>query len=291
MARSIASLTISFGLVSIPVQTFSAAESAGRISFNLLHKGCGSRVRQQYFCIKEDIPVERADMVKGYQFAKDEYVEFSPEEIKALEAVGTDSIDIVEFVPLEAIDPVYFDRTYYLGPDKGGSKPYALLADALARSSRCAIGSWAARGKQHIVALRAVEGVLVMQQLYFASEVRPVSDVALPDVELKEAERKLALKLIEHQSVDRFDPGAYTDEVTARIEASIQEKVQGKKITSTEMPRRAASPNVVDLMDVLRKSLEGAQGARGKTSKLGARKPAERLIKTPARGVPRVAKN
>ena len=148
-ARSLASLTISFGLVSIPAQAFSAAESAGRISFNLLHKGCGSRVRQQYLCAKEGVVVERAEMVKGYEFAKDQYVEFTPAEIKALEAVGTDSIDIVEFVPLDAIDPVYFDKTYYLGPDRGGSKPYALLADALLTSKRCAIGNWAARGKQH----------------------------------------------------------------------------------------------------------------------------------------------
>src|SRR5215213_165023 len=271
-ARPIASLTVSFGLVAIPVQVFSATESSGRISFNLLHKDCGSRLRQQYLCLKDGEVVERADMIKGYEFAKGQYVEFSPAEIKALEAVGTNSIDIVEFVPLTSIDPIYFDKTYYLAPDRGGAKPYALLADALRDSERCAVGNWASKGKQHTVALRSVGNVLVMQQLFFATEVRPAQEITVPQVELKDAERKLALKLIEQQTSDTFDPTAYTDDVKARIDAAIQAKVEGKEITTSEVPR-SASPNVIDLMDVLRKSLKDVQGTRGKTSKLGARKP------------------
>src|SRR5207244_6148984 len=130
-ARSIASLTVSFGLVSIPVKLFSATEASRAISFNLLHKTCGSRLKQQYFCVKEEVPVAREDMAKGYEFAKDQYVMFAPDELKALEEAGTHSADITEFVPVQAVDPVFFDKAYYLAPDKGGAKPYALLAQAL----------------------------------------------------------------------------------------------------------------------------------------------------------------
>ena len=139
-ARSIASLTVSFGLVSIPVKLYSATRGAPPISFNLLHKACGSRLKQQYFCLKEEVPVARDDMVKGYEFAKDQYVIFTPEELKALEEAGTHTVEITEFVPLEAVDPVYFDKAYYLAPDKGGAKPYALLAEAMRESKRCALG-------------------------------------------------------------------------------------------------------------------------------------------------------
>src|SRR5215204_84538 len=135
--RSIGSLTISFGLVAIPVKLYSATQSTGQISFNMLHKKCGSRLRQQYVCLKEDVVVERDEIVKGYEFAKDQYVVFSPEEIKALEEVGTHAVEISEFVPIEAVDPVYYDKTYYLAPDKGASKPYALLPEALRETQRC----------------------------------------------------------------------------------------------------------------------------------------------------------
>jgi DNA end-binding protein Ku len=281
--RPIASITISFGLVSIPVQVFTAAESAARVSFNLLHKDCGSRMKQQYVCIKDGQTVERADMVKGYEFAKDQYVQFTSEEIKALEAVGSDSVEINEFVPLQSIDPVYYDKTYYLGPDKGGAKPYALLVEALRESKRCAVGSWSTKGKQHTVALRPSGDVLVMQQLYFANEIRPTNEVVLPEVATKEGERKLALQLIEHQSADAFDPSAYTNEVKARIDAAIEEKVKGKEITMQSMPRRAA-PNVVDLMEVLKKSLKDVEGSRGRASPASAtRKPPQRATQAAPR--------
>ena len=206
-ARSIASLTISFGLVSIPVKLYSATEASRAISFNLLHKGCGSRLKQQYICVKEEVPVAREDMVKGYEFAKDQYVMFTPEELKALEEAGTHSAEITEFVPIEAIDPVYFDKAYYLAPDKGGAKPYALLARALRESKRCALGRWAARGKQYIVMIRPVEDGLVMQQLLYAGEVRSIKDIEIPKTEVKDAELKLAQQLIEQQASDKFDPG------------------------------------------------------------------------------------
>jgi DNA end-binding protein Ku len=280
--RPIASITISFGLVSIPVQVFTAAESAARLSFNLLHKDCGSRVKQQYVCVKDGQIVERADMVKGYEFAKDQYVQFTPEEIKALDAVGSDSVDIVEFVPLQSIDPIYYDKTYYLAPDKGGLKPYALLVEALRDSKRCAVGSWSAKGKQHTVALRAARGVLVMQQLLFASEIRSADEIVVPPVTFKDAERKLALQLIAQQSSETFDPTAYTNEVKARIDAAIEEKVKGKEITMSDTPRRA-SQNVVDLMEVLRKSLKDAEGSRSRAAGVTARKPPQRVTQAAVR--------
>jgi DNA end-binding protein Ku len=254
-ARSIASLTVSFGLVSIPVKLFSATEASRAISFNLLHKTCGSRLKQQYFCVKEEVPVGREEMAKGYEFQKDQYVMFSPEELKALEEAGTHTADITEFVPIDSIDPVYFDKAYYLGPDKGGAKPYALLARALRDSKRCALGRWAARGKQYIVMIRPVEDGLVMQQLLYAGEVRSIKDIDIPKTEVREAELKLAQQLIEQQASDKFDPSVYKDDVRDRIEAAVQKKVEGgQEITMVEPPEQGAQ--VIDLMEALRASLE-----------------------------------
>lgn len=253
-ARSIASLTVSFGLVSIPVKLHSATESTKAISFNMLHKGCGSRLKQQYLCIKEEIPVVREDIVKGYEFSKDQYVIFSPEELKAFEEAGTHMAEITEFVPLDTVDPVYFDKAYYLSPDKGGAKPYALLAKALRESGRCALGRWAARGKQYIVMIRAVEAGLVMQQLLYAGEVRSIKEVEIPETEVKDAELKLAKQLIDAQASDKFDPSLYTDQVSARIQAAIDKKVAGQEITMTEEPEVGAQ--VIDLMEALRASLQ-----------------------------------
>ena len=257
-ARSIASLTVSFGLVSIPVKLYSATEASRAISFNLLHKACGSRLKQQYFCVKEDVPVAREDMVKGYEFAKDQYVVFTPEELKGLEEAGTHSAEITEFVPLEAVDPVFFDKAYYLAPDKGGAKPYALLARALHDSKRCAIGRWAARGKQYIVMIRAVDNGettgLVMQQLLYAGEVRALGDIEIPKTDVRDAELKLAQQLIEQQTSEKFDPSAYADEVRARIEAAVKKKIEGQEISVAETPTSGAQ--VIDLMDALRASLE-----------------------------------
>jgi DNA end-binding protein Ku len=253
-ARSIATLTVSFGLVSIPVRLYSATESAKSISFNLLHKDCGSRLKQQYFCIKEEVPVARDEMVKGYEFAKDQYVLFTPEELKSFEEAGTHMAEITEFVPIDKVDPVYYDKAYYLSPDKGGAKPYALLARAMKESGRCALGRWAARGKQYIVMIRPVEEGLVMQQLLYAGEVRSIKEVEIPETEVKDAELKLAKQLIEAQSSETFDPSQYTDQVSARIQAAIEKKVAGQEISLTEEPERGAQ--VIDLMEALRASLE-----------------------------------
>ena len=263
-ARSIASLTITFGLVAIPVKLYTATESSRTISFNLLHKTCGSRVKQQYVCAKEDVIVPRDEMAKGYEFAKDQYVMFTNEELKALEEAGTGAADITEFMPISAVDPVYFDKAYYLAPDKGGAKPYSLFAKALRESKRCAIGRWAARGKQYIVLIRPLEDGLIMQQLLYAGEVRSIKELDIPHMEVKDAELKLAKQLIDQQTSDRFDPSQYTDEVRERIEAAVQKKVEGQEITLAEAPE-AGGAQVIDLMEALRASL-ARKGAPAKAA-------------------------
>jgi DNA end-binding protein Ku len=201
---------------------------------------------------------------------------FTPEELKALEETGTHAADITEFVPIESIDPVYFDKAYYLAPDKGGAKPYALLARALRESNRCAIGRWAARGKQYIVMIRPVEDGLIMQQLLYAAEVRSIKDIEIPKTDVKDAELKLAQQLIEQQASEEFDPGAYTDDVRSRIEAAVEKKVEGQEITMTEAPEGGAQ--VIDLMEALRASLEKKAPAPAKVaqSQPETRKPPKR---------------
>jgi DNA end-binding protein Ku len=280
-ARSIASLTVSFGLVAIPVKLYSAVRSTGSIHFNLLHKKDGSRLKQQYICLKEGVVVERDEIVKGYEFAKDQYVMFTPEEIKALEEAGTKSIDVEEFVPLESVDPVYFNTTYYLAPDKGGAKPYNLFTTALRDTKRCAVGRWATRGREYVVILRPLENALVLHQLHFAPEVVPVTELEIEETKARDVELKLAEQLIAQQTSDRFDPTAYTDEVKARIEAAIQKKVEGEQITLAE-PRPAADGKVIDLMEALRASLKRTTTAREETTRLGERKPPKRVAKKAA---------
>jgi DNA end-binding protein Ku len=280
-ARSIASLTVSFGLVAIPVKLYSATRSAGSIHFNLLHKKDGSRLKQQYICQKEGVVVEREDIVKGYEFAKDQYVMFTPAEIKALEEVGTRSIDVHEFVPLESVDPVYFNTTYYLAPDKGGAKPYTLFVTALRESKRCAVGRWATRGRDYVVIVRPVEHALVLHQLHFAPEVVPVTEVEVEDTKVRDAELKLAQQLIDQQTTERFDPSGYTDEVKARIEAAIQKKVEGEEITIAEVSP-AAEGKVIDLMEALRASLKRNTQERGEAARIGERKPPKRVHKKAA---------
>jgi len=261
-ARAIASATVSFGLVTIPVKLFPATAPAGSgISFNLLHKECGSRLKQQYICVKEEVIVPREDMVKGYEFAKDQYVTFTTEELKALEEKATQTVDIAEFVPLDKVDPVYFDKPYYLAPDKGGEKAYHLLAEVMRDTGRCALAKYAARGKMYLVLVRPVEEGLAMQQLLYADEVRPWSEIAMPDrPALRDAELKLAHQLVDQIAAETFDPTQYEDEVKKRIQADIEKKVQGHQIEVSETPEQPAQ--IIDLMEALKASLGAAKGGK-----------------------------
>jgi DNA end-binding protein Ku len=289
-----ATATISFGLVTVPVRLYSAAESTAAISFNLLHEKDHSRLRQQYLCQKDGEVVTRDQMVKGYEFAKDQYVTFTEEELKAMAEESTRTIEITEFVPAEKVDPVYFDVAYYLGPDKGGERAYKLLAAAMKQTGRSALAKWAARGKQYLVMVRAIEGGLVMQTLHYADEVRPFSEVPVGDAVVKEPELKLAVQLVDQIAADEFHPESYEDDVRKRYQEAIQRKVDGQEVTATapEQPRA----QIVDLMEALKASLAG-KAARGTAAKepasAPARKPAARAARAaearPARTLARAA--
>ena len=260
--RPIASLTLSFGLVAIPVKVYSATVPSERISFNFLRAKDGSRVRQQYVAVKDGKPVDRAQMAKGYEFAKDQFVMFTPQELKELEDKTSSAIDISEFVPLESVDPIYFAATYFLAPEKGGTKPYALLATALKKSAQCAVGRWIARGKEHVVVIRPLDTGLAMHQLHFQGELRPIKELAIERTAVSEAELKLASQLIDQLAVKKFDPSEFQDEFKGRVEAAIQRKVQGKEVSVAADATPNRSSNVIDLMQALKASLDGKPAGR-----------------------------
>lgn len=274
-ARAIGSATVSFGLVSIPIKLYAAGEPSRRISFNLLHKKCGSRLKQQYICPEDNEKVERDDMVKGYEFSKNQYVTFTPEELKTLEEKATERIDIAEFVPAETVPRIYVDRTYYLGPDKGGDRAYQLLSKALRETNRTAIARYAARGKQYLVMVRPMEDGLVMEQLLYSDEVKSFSEVPRGDELVKDEELTLAKQLIDQAATDEFHPENYKDDVRERILEQIQRKVEGEEITMA--PTEAPQTQVIDLMEALKASLSGAP-----ETKTEERKPAKRASKKSA---------
>ncbi len=270
--RALASATISFGLVSIPVKLFSSSESAAAIRFNQIHKKDGSRLKQQLICAKEGTPVPKDEIVKGYEFAKDQYVLFTVDELKAIEEKATHTIDIAEFVHAEQVERIYIDKVYYLGPDKGGTRAYQLLTKALQQTGRAAIARYSARGKQYLVMVRPVEDGLVMEQLHYADEIRPFSEVPIDGAEVKKDELKLAIQLVEQAASEEFYPENYKDEVRARILELIQRKVDGEDITVT--PTEEPEHKIIDIMEALKASI--AAGGKGETVK---RKPARRAAK------------
>jgi DNA end-binding protein Ku len=262
-ARSIGTGTLSFGMVSIPIRMYSAGESSSAVSFNMLHGKCKSRLKQQYICPKDNEIVPRDQMVKGYQFSKDQYVAFTKEELEAMAQEAQKAIEITEFVPASAIDPVYFDHPYYVGPEKGGEKAYRLLNEAMKKTGRSALAKWAARGKQHLVLIRPAEKGLVMHQLLYADEVRPISEVPIGDAELTESELQLAEQLIEQIASDEFHPEHYEDEVKKRYLEAIQKKVEGQEITAAP---EAPKAQIIDLMEALKASLAAKGEGQGEAS-------------------------
>ena len=273
-ARPIGSATISFGLVSVPVKLYSSAESAASVSFNMVHKACGTRLKQQYICPKDNLVVEKDDIAKGYEFSKGQFVLFSPEELKALEEKATNSIDIAEFVPLAEVDRIYLEKVYYLGPDKGGDRAYRLLAEALKETGRAALGQYAARGQQHLVLVRPMDGVLVMEQLHYADELRPATEVPLGEGEVKPTELALAKQLIDQTATDEFHPERYGDQVRGRVLSAIQQKVEGQEITAE--PVAETGGKIIDLMEALKASL-----ARPGKAPAEARRPSKRAPGSP----------
>ena len=251
--KSIASLTLNFGLVSIPVKLYSAAESSSAVRFNLLAKD-GSRLKQQYISEKNHKAVSRDEIVKGYEFEPDQFVIFTPAELKTLEESSRPNIEIVAFIPEAAIDPIYYDKPYLLAPDKHGAKPYALLTKAMRESGRCALAKWAWKARQHMVQVRPTPEGLILQQLLYADEVRSLKDLDIEKVDVSDAELKLALQLIEQIAEETFDPTAFEDEEKKRVLAAIDEKISGREIVAAT-PREEPGAKVIDLMEALRASL------------------------------------
>ncbi|MBA3260166.1 MAG: Ku protein [Gemmatimonadales bacterium] len=278
-ARTIGSATISFGLVSVPVNLFSSSESSATVSFNMLHTKCGSRLKQQYVCSKEGSVVEKDEVCKGYEFAKGQYVLFTAEEIKTLDEKATNAIDIAEFVPLAAVDRIYLEKVYYLGPGKGGERAYRLLVAALEATGRAAMGQYSARGKQHLVLIRPMGDLLVMEQLHYHGDLRSADEVPRPEVPVKDAELALARQLIEQSAVDEFRPENYRDQVRERVLEAIQRKVDGQDISAE--PTEGPQGKIIDLMDALKASL-AKRGASTAEKKPARQASAAKSAKAPA---------
>src|SRR5438105_9888557 len=282
MPRAFASAQISFGLVSIPVRLFTATEASEKISFNMLHKDCGSRIQQQLYCPKDERTIERTETIKGYEFSRGQYVTFTEDELKALEEKATQTIDISEFLPRETIDPIYFAKANYIAPDKGGARAYTLLAKALEQTGRWALAKYAARGKQYLVVLRPLGKGLVMQQLFYPNEIRSMDELDLGDAIIKDNELKMAVQLAEMGAADEFHPENYRDEVAERVRAQIQRKIDsGEEITNTESQEPRAQ--VIDLMEALRASLGGGSPkAKTNAAKMPIKSEAKRKPAKPA---------
>jgi DNA end-binding protein Ku len=240
--------------VSVPVKLYSTAESSSRIAFNWLHKDCGSRLKQQYVCKQDGDFVSKTAMVKGYEFAKEQYVVFTPEELKALEEQRTESIDITEFVPAEQVDRLFLSKAYFLGPDKGGERAYRLLSRAMRETGLTALAKYAARGKQYMVMVRPHGEGLVLEQLYYAEELKSFAEVPIGDGDVKDEELQLAVQLIRQAASDAFRPDAYQDEVRKRMLEQIERKIAGKEITT--QPAEEPKTQIIDLMAALKASLE-----------------------------------
>ena len=276
MPRAFASAQISFGLVSIPVKLFSATEASEKISFNMLHQECGSRIQQQLFCPKDERTIERSEVVKGYEFSRGQYVTFNEDELKAMEEKSTQTIEISEFLPSTTVDPIYFAKANYIAPDKGGDRAYALLSKALEKTGRWALAKYAARGKMYLVILRPVGKGIVMQQLFYPNEIRSMEELDLGEPIIKDNELKMAVQLAEMGAAEEFHPENYRDEVAERVRAMIQKKIDGQEITSVDAEEPRAQ--VIDLMEALKASLASPRPRGVKRTALKAeqnRKPAK----------------
>jgi DNA end-binding protein Ku len=276
MMRSTGSITVAFGLVSIPVKLYAATSQADAIKFCLLDKS-GARVKQQYVNDAGEV-VAYSDMLRGYEFAAGQFVTFTADELKAMKEAGSKTAEVVEFVPADSIDPIYFDKPYFLAPDKVGATAYALFAEALRTSGRVAIAKWAANGKQKVVMIRATDAGLVMQLLMFADEVRSMSELAIPRIDVKPAELTLAKQLIDALSTEAFDPSTITDVVGQRIREAVQKKVEGHEFTIAEAP---TGGQVIDLQAALlasvkRRAERDAPSAAAESAPAPARKRARK---------------
>lgn len=258
MAASVWSGYLTFGLISMPVRLFSGARSAG-ISFNMLHRTDHQRIKQQLYCPADGRVVDRDEIVKGYEYRKDEYVIIEPEEIKKIEPKTAKTMEILEFVKSSEVDPIYFESSYYMVPEEAGRRPYALLTKALEESEYYAIAKLTMHNREYTVFLRPHEGGMMLHTMYYAEEIREVKEYGAPDVELKEAEVKVAHQLIEALA-DTWDPEKYHDDFQENLKKLIEAKLEGGEVSEVEQPKKLAP--VVDLMAALKQSLAETEGRK-----------------------------
>jgi DNA end-binding protein Ku len=286
-ARAISSGTISFGLVSIPIKLFTAASSE-QVRFNMLHGKCGGRLKMQYYCPTDDEVVERRDTIKGFEYGRGQFVKFDDAEMKGLEAERSNSIEIVEFVPLEQFDLVQVEKSYYVGPDKGGDKAYQLLAQSMKTKGKVAVGRWAARGKEQLVLIRPYQSGLIFHQLYYAKEVRAYDQIDTgATFEFSDKERELAQKLIDQLSEAKFDVEKYHDSYNDRVLAAVEQKVAGQEIS---VAPEAPKAQIIDLFEALKKSLAGAEANDDGVAAEGVPKPPKKTSETESKKKPRAKK-
>ena len=278
--RPIATGTVSFGLVAIPIKLYSTGESSQTVRFNMIHEKCGSRVKYRYFCPTDEEFVERDELVKGYEFAKGQYVLFSAEELKAITPEPTNEIEILEFVPLDQVDPVFFEKSYYLGPSTGGARPYRLLVDAMRQTGRAALARYAARGKDYLVLVRPFEEGLILQQLYYYNEIRSFEEVPVETADIRDGELELAIQLVDQIASEKFEPQRYEDKVKKQVRALIERKVGGQEIVAVAPEEPKAQ--IIDLMEALKASLGEPETPKpAARSKRGSKKTSTR--KSPKR--------
>ena len=279
MPSSVWSGHLTFGLISMPVRLFSGARSQG-ISFNMLHRPDKSRLKQQYVCQADGQVVDRNDIVKGYEFRKDEYIVIEPEEIKKIEPQTAKTMEILEFVKTSEVDPVYFESSYYMMPEEAGRRPYALLTKALEESEYVAIAKITMHNREYTVFLRPHEGGMMLHTMYYAEEVRKVEGFGAPDVELREAEVKVAHQLIEALA-DKWDPEKYQDSFQENLKKLIEAKLEGGEVAAVEKPKKLAP--VVDLMAALKQSLAQMEGKKKPAAAIKSEEPEAAEAAEPAK--------
>jgi DNA end-binding protein Ku len=270
-ARAISSGTLSFGLVSIPVKVYTATSSKS-VRFSMLHDTDRSRLKQKYVCGTCGEEVSRDQTVKGYEYSRGQYVVLTDDELKGLQRKSDQTIEIEEFVPIDKVDPVYFEKSQYLGPDKGGHKAYRLLLEAMTESGRVAVGRYSTRGRQQLVLVRPGRGGLVLHGLFYADEVRGFADIEIDEeIHLKENELDLAKQLIEQLSHEVFDLRKYEDEYRQAVLEAVDRKVAGEDVVV--MPKTEQREKIIDLVAALKQSLAEKRGAEPEAKP--ARKPAK----------------
>jgi len=271
--RALRNATISFGLVSIPVRFYSATKTED-IHFNLLHESCGTRVNRKWWCPHHEEIVPSEELVRGYAISKSKFVTFTDQEIDTLETDDNRALDISEFVDLSEIDPVFYEKAYFLGPGPGGGKTYKLLASAMKKQNKVAVARWVSAGREHLVVLRPFEKGLILHTMFYADEVRDFTAIESEDGSVREKEVQMAELLINELTEKKFNPLQYRDEYRRRLLDRIRAKSKGKAIASEEKPQEEGGGEVIDIMEALRRSLERGRAKPSPRSRKAPRQAA-----------------